>query len=151
MGAMKLRRDGVVVAHRQAGQERLEAGLDRHVVLVRVGAQTRALDRLALRDHLVHEVRVLIGEVGPHRVEARVHEPLEEGVVPRGGARLRAHLRADYPPPIAVTASGGTPASTGGRFGTAGGSTSACGTDSTPGAACGTSGTVGARGASTRG
>jgi hypothetical protein len=40
---------------------------------------------------------VLVGEVGAHRVEARVHERLEEEVVSARPARVRAHRRAGYP------------------------------------------------------
>src|SRR4051794_7273528 len=52
--------DGVVVAQREAREQRLEAGLDREVLLIGVGAQAGTLDRLALADHLVHEIGMLV-------------------------------------------------------------------------------------------
>src|SRR3954451_20803864 len=95
--------DSLVVADREAGQEGLEALLDGHAVLLGVTAQAVALDRLALLDHLVDKLRMLVAEERPHRVEVRVHQRGHEllvGLLP--AAPLRAlrrlcHGRAGYP------------------------------------------------------
>ena len=65
-------------------------------MLVGVPAQAVLLDRLALVDHLIDEVGVLVGEVRAHRVQVRVHQGLEERLLP-GRACLRAPCAADYP------------------------------------------------------
>src|SRR2546423_9445027 len=86
-----LRRYGVVIADRQAREEGLEALLDGQAVLVGEGTEAGVLDRLALGDHLLHEIRMLVGEEGPHRVEAGLHQRLEERVaVDRGPFGLAA-------------------------------------------------------------
>ena len=49
-------------------------------------------DRVCLLDDVLDQIGVLIGEVRPHRVEARVHQRLEEGIVPVARlAALRRH------------------------------------------------------------
>src|SRR4051812_37462792 len=55
-GCRALARDGLVVAHRQPGHERLVRLLERHPGLLRVAAQAALLDPLRLRDHLVDEL-----------------------------------------------------------------------------------------------
>src|SRR5438874_13103080 len=94
----RLRGDGLVVAHGEPGQEGLEALLHADLVVARVAAEPAFLDLHALADHRVDQVRVTVAEVGAHRVEARVHQGLEElpGVA-LGHAGRRLTLRA-WPP-----------------------------------------------------
>src|SRR3954452_7979042 len=58
-----LARHGLVITDRQPGQERVEALLEWDLLLVAIAAQARLLDRDALCDHLVDQLRVLVAEV----------------------------------------------------------------------------------------
>ena len=72
----------LVVPNREAGEECLEALLQRQLVIARVTREAALLDLDALVDYLVDQIGVLVAEERAHRVEARVHQRVEE-VVPR--------------------------------------------------------------------
>src|SRR3954471_10812373 len=83
-------RDGLVVAHRQTGDQRLERGVERRVLALRPAGEPLVLDRLRLGDDVVEQVRVAVGEERADRVEPGVGERAEEV-----GVGLAAH----GPPP----------------------------------------------------
>src|SRR4051794_15474243 len=93
--------DRLVVAHREARQQGLEALLDRPALLPRVGLQPAPLDVLTAGDDLLNEVGMLVAEERPDRIELGVHERLEKGL---GGGNVwsglghGAHRRAPRTP-----------------------------------------------------
>src|SRR3954471_16582364 len=89
-----LARDRRVVAHREAGDERLEGTLYGQLLARRPALEAGLLDLLALGDDVVDEVGVAVAEERADGVQTRVGERLEErgGVVGAGPA---------HPPPSA--------------------------------------------------
>src|SRR3954453_5330644 len=85
--ARPLAGDRVVVAHRQAGDQRLERSLHGDVLPGRPALEAVALDRLALRDDVVDELGVAVTEERADGIQARVGERLEERAVVVGGLR----------------------------------------------------------------
>src|SRR3954452_21806897 len=76
-----------VVAHRQAGDQRLERAFHGDVLPVRPALEAVALDRLALLDDVIDELGVAVAEERADGVQARVGERLEERAVVVGGLR----------------------------------------------------------------
>src|SRR5947199_3055824 len=68
----------LVVPNGEAGEECLEALLQRQLVIARVTREAALLDLDALVDYLVDQIGVLVAEERAHRVEARVHQRVEE-------------------------------------------------------------------------
>src|SRR6266536_617610 len=76
--AARLAADRAVVAQGQTGHERLEGGLQRQPALACPCLHADGLDLFGLGDHAVDELRIVVLKGRAQRVQARVHQGLEE-------------------------------------------------------------------------
>jgi hypothetical protein len=98
-------RDGFEVANGETGDQGLKGLFQANVLVGRVAGEAAPLDQLALPDHILDEVGVLVAEVGADRIQMRVHEPLDQWLI-LAARGLLAALGDGQPLPCELPTSG---------------------------------------------